>query len=152
MDIDPNNPVIQLCSEGVRAEMAGEVERALRCYIQAWDARQDDYEACIAAHYLARLQRTPAEVLHWNLESLNSAKAVNDGRVQSFYPSLYLNMGKAHEDLGDLDEARQCYRTAAGHLDALRDGSYADVVRQGIEQGLKRVGNVRESIGSGPLP
>jgi tetratricopeptide (TPR) repeat protein len=143
MDIDPNNPMVQLCSEGIRAEMAGEVKRAVRCYVQAWDARRDDYEACIAAHYLARLQRTPAEVLRWNRQSLNSAKAVNDERVQAFYPSLYLNIGKAHEDLGELEEARECYRLAAAHLGALHDGSYADVVRHGISEGLKRVSETR---------
>jgi len=142
MDIDPNNPVVQLCSEGIRAEMAGEVESALRCYTQAWNARRDHYDACIAAHYVARLQRSPAEALHWNQQSLDSAKAVNDDRVQSFYPSLYLNLGKAHEDAGNLEDARQYYQLGAQHLAALQDDSYGNVVRQGIERGLKRVGNI----------
>ena len=139
MDIDSANPVVQLCSEGIRAEMAGEVEKAVRCYIQAWEARRDDYDACVAAHYMARLQHTPAEVLRWNEQALNSAKAVNDERVRSFYPSLYLNLGKAHEDLGEPDAARQYYDLAARHSTALQDDSYGNLVREGIEGGLKRV-------------
>jgi sugar lactone lactonase YvrE/enterochelin esterase-like enzyme len=144
MEIDPENPVVRLCSNGIRAEMAGDVEGALRCYTEAWNARRDSYEACIAAHYVARLQHTPEGVLNWNQKSLNSANAANDERVQAFYPSLYLNLGKAYEDLARTVEARRYYLLAARHLNALQDGSYADVVRHGISEGLKRVSEKRE--------
>lgn len=80
--------------------MAGKADEAKCLHQEAWEARTDDYEACIVAHYLARVQRTPDEVLNWNRESLRYADAVNDERVAGFYPSLYLNMGKAYEDLG----------------------------------------------------
>jgi hypothetical protein len=51
--------------------------------MQAWEKRKDDYDACVAAHYVARHQ--------WNQESLDRADAVNAESVQGFYPSLYLN-------------------------------------------------------------
>src|ERR1700747_1626744 len=66
MEIDPNNPVVRLCAGGGAAEMKGRVDEATRLYREAWEAweaRQDDYEACIVSHYLARVQRTPNEVL-----------------------------------------------------------------------------------------
>jgi len=37
---------------------------------------------------------------NWNRESLLHADAADDQRVGAFYPSLPLNMRKAHEDLG----------------------------------------------------
>ena len=52
MSIDPINPVVLLCAAGMERE--GEPEEARRLFQQAWDARRNDYEAAIAAHYLAR--------------------------------------------------------------------------------------------------
>jgi tetratricopeptide (TPR) repeat protein len=139
METDPNNPVVRLCAEGINSEMAGKADEATRLYQEAWEARTDDYEACIAAHYLARVQRTPNEVLNWNRESLRYADAVNDERVEGFYPSLYLNMGKAYEDLGKREEARKFYGLAEGKAITLPEGKYGDVVRHGVAEGLKRV-------------
>lgn len=139
METDSNNPVVRLCAEGINSEMAGKADEATRLYQEAWEARTDDYEACIAAHYLARVQRTPNEVLNWNRESLRYADAVNDERVAGFYPSLYLNMGKAYEDLGRREEARKFYGLAEGKAITLPEGKYGDVVRHGVAEGLKRV-------------
>ena len=86
MEIDPNNPVVRLCAGGITAEMQGRWDEATRLYREAWEARQDDYEACIVSHYLARVQRTPNEALAWNQESLRYADAVNDERVAPFFP------------------------------------------------------------------
>ena len=61
MDLD--NPVIQLCTAGTQAEFKGQMEEARTYYQQAWQAAQDDYEACIAAHYLARFQDDPVDKL-----------------------------------------------------------------------------------------
>lgn len=139
MEIDPNNPVVKLVSKGLEAEMAGQHQDALDLYMQAWDTRKDDYDACMVSHYIARLQETPEDILHWNQESLNYANAVNDERVQTFYPSLYLNMGKSYEDLGNAEKAREYYQLAAGTLQVLPESKYTDMVRHGVEEGLKRI-------------
>lgn len=97
----------------MQAEFKGQVEQARSLYQQAWDEARDDYEACIAAHYLARFQDDPAERLHWNQVALERAEAVKDERVQDFYPSLYLNMGQSCELLGDHEEAQRYYDLAA---------------------------------------
>jgi tetratricopeptide (TPR) repeat protein len=139
VEIDPNNLVVRLCAEGINAEMAGKVGEAKRLYEEAWEAHAGDYEACIVAHYLARVQRTPDDVLKWNRESLRYADAVYDERVAAFYPSLYLNMGKAYEDLGKREEARKFYGLAEGKAASLPEGKYGDTVRSGVAEGLKRV-------------
>jgi tetratricopeptide (TPR) repeat protein len=139
MEIDPNNQVVQLCSEGIKAEMEGKAQVALDFYMQAWSIRKDDYDACIVSHYVARLQETPQDILRWNQESLNYADAVGDERVRTFYPSLYLNMGKSHEDLGNTDEARKYYQLAEDALGVLPEDRYADMVKHGVAEGLKRI-------------
>lgn len=56
MDMDMNDPVIKLCVEGTQAEFAGRMDAACALYMQAWSAASDDYQACVAAHYMTRSQ------------------------------------------------------------------------------------------------
>ncbi len=111
MNLD--NPVVRLCIEGTQAEFQGQIEKARSLYQKAWEMVQDDYDACIAAHYVARHQENHQERLYWNQVALDKANAVTDGRVQEFYPSLFLNMGQSYELLGNLSEARHYYNLAA---------------------------------------
>lgn len=111
--MNPNNPVIKRCIEGAQAEFQGQNERAHSLYQSAWEAAQDDFEACIAAHYVARFQDDPHEKRRWNQIALDKAKAVADRRVDDLYPSLYLNMGQSYELLGKMDEAKRYYDLAA---------------------------------------
>lgn len=138
--MDPKNPVVGLCTRGMQAEGIGDLEGARLLYIQAWEASQDDFDACVAAHYLARHQESPDEALRWNQEALDRAEAVGDERVAGFYPSLYLNLGWSHESLGDLEKAKACYQLAANRLGNLPEGPYRNTVEDGIARGLKRVG------------
>lgn len=110
--MDTENPVVKLCVAGSAAEFAGNIDAAKALYQQAWDAATDDYEACIAAHYLARHQ-PPEETLRWNQIALERADRVPDARVQPFYGSLYVNMGHAHEQMGDQAAAEHYYALAA---------------------------------------
>ncbi len=112
--MDTSNLVIKLCIEGTRAEYAGKPEEAYRLYWQAWESAQSDYEACVAAHYVARSQETPDDSLRWNQEALRRADATGDESVMEFYPSLYLNLGRAYEVIGELEEARRFYALAEG--------------------------------------
>jgi len=107
------NPIIQLCIQGSLAELEHRPEDARALYQQAWELHADDYEACIAAHYLARFQETPEEILHWNQIALEHADKMNDERVADFYPSLYLNLGHSHEILGNQAEAQRFFARAA---------------------------------------
>jgi tetratricopeptide (TPR) repeat protein len=137
--MDPNNPVIKLCTEGMKAEMEGRADDARLLFAQAWEQSKNDYDACIAAHYVARHQKSPEEILHWNKEALDRADAVHDARVDGFYPSLYLNMGKAYEDLGNWEQAKRHYELAAAKMSNVPEGRYGDIVRDGIKRGLQRV-------------
>jgi tetratricopeptide (TPR) repeat protein len=111
--MDPNNPVVQLCIAGTQAEYQHDMEAACSFYQQAWEAAQNDSDACIAAHYVARCQVSPSAVLEWNQKALAFAENVTDNSVVSFYPSLYLNMGKSYQELGDAAEAQKYYSLAA---------------------------------------
>ena len=111
MNLD--NPVIKLCIEGTQAEFQGLADQARSLYQKAWEVAQDDYEACIAAHYVARFQENHQDRLYWNQVALDKANAVTDNGVQEFYPSLFLNMGQSYELLGNFSEAKRYYGLAA---------------------------------------
>lgn len=136
MDLD--NPVVQLCQRGMRAESEGRVDEAQRLFDEAWRIAADDYEACVAAHYVARHQADPRERLRWNEECLRRADLVGDERVAGFYPSLHLNLARAYADLGRPDAAREQFRLAARHLDRVPPGPYADWMRLAVADGLRR--------------
>lgn len=110
--MDAHREAVQFCIQGTQAEYAGRVEEAYLLYRRAWEAAGDHYEACIAAHYVARAQQTPADILYWNQLALTHADAVGDESVRAFYPSLYWNMGHSYERSGNLEEARRYYELA----------------------------------------
>ncbi|MFF2805917.1 hypothetical protein ACFVT2_01830 [Streptomyces sp. NPDC058000] len=135
--MDPELPVVRLCVAGMQAEAEGRAETARELFQQAWEGARDDYEACIAAHYLARHQSSPAETLRWNQECLDRADLVGDERVQGFYPSLYVNMGNAHRELGRLACAHRYFVLAAERVADAPEGQYGDWNRFAIAEGLR---------------
>lgn len=137
--MDPDNSVIRLCAKGMECEMRGQIEEASELFRTAWDQSSDDFERCIAAHYVARHQKTAVETLWWNQEALQRANASDPLRVEALYPSLYLNLGKSHEDLGNVEEAKRFYQSAAERVDRLPPDAYGSMVRHGIARGLERV-------------
>ncbi|MHC1783848.1 MAG: hypothetical protein AB9891_14035 [Anaerolineaceae bacterium] len=111
--MNPENPVIRICVFGSRCEFEGRVEEARIAYQQAWKIAGDDYEKCIAAHYMARYQENPEDSLKWNLLALNHADKVQADEITSFYPSLYLNLGRSFEILGDPIHSKKYYDLAS---------------------------------------
>ncbi len=45
--IDPDNPVVKLCAEGMQAEAKQHFDEAKRLFERAWEASKDDYEAVL---------------------------------------------------------------------------------------------------------
>lgn len=140
MIFDPNNPVVKLCAQGMQTEAEGNTEAANKLFAQAWDACTNNFERFTAAHYLARNQPTPQLNLHWNLEALRYARLHDNTETEGHFPSLYLNIGKAYENLGQPAEAANYYQQAHQCSTSLPAGNYGNMLRQGIAQALKRVG------------
>ncbi|MFJ7419450.1 hypothetical protein ACIQXD_12630 [Streptomyces uncialis] len=66
--MNPGNAVARLCAVGMRAGTEGRADAARELFERAWGLAADEYEACAAAHHLARRQTSPEAVLHWNQE------------------------------------------------------------------------------------
>jgi hypothetical protein len=108
-------------------------------YREAWQLANNDLEFFTAAHYLARVQPDPGESLRWNLVALEYASKTADLDITSFYPSLYLNVAKSYEDLGNFPEAHDYYLLAHNCIHDLPDDGYGNMIRKGIGAGLERL-------------
>jgi hypothetical protein len=137
--MDPTNPVVKLCVEGMEAEANGNNVQAHALFLNAWKHSTDDFERCIAAHYVARHTTCPADSLHWNQKALDHAARVEFDKVSELYASLHLNVGKSHEDLGNLQTAKRHYGMAFDALTRVPSGGYREIVQDGIERALNRV-------------
>jgi len=138
--IDSENAVTRLCAEGMNAEVLGRSEEARRLFAEAWSLRRDHYDACIAAHYVARHQPTPACTLLWNARAVRHAEAAEASTTSEFLASLYLNLGHSYEVVGRIDEGRAYAVRAATALAFLPEGGYREFTRRGIEALQERLG------------
>lgn len=137
--IDPQSPVVMLCAEGIEAEMAGRLDTAIACYTKAWELCSSNFDSCIVAHYLARVQDSPKARLDWNLRALEFADRLDAGSVDHFYPSLYLNIGKSYEDMANAAEALRYYLLGEAMCNQLPDDRLGNITRDGIRNGIARV-------------
>jgi tetratricopeptide (TPR) repeat protein len=145
MQFDPENKVVKLCAQGMQLEAEGKTAEAHALFEQAWAVAENDFEAFTAAHYVARNQNDPNNVLKWNLEALKRANAITGDDLTAHFPSLYLNVGKSYETLGDTAQANHYYQLAAESSNNLPPGKYSDMIRGGISAGLGRTGTVKFS-------
>lgn len=139
MVVDSNNPIVGLCVSGVQAELEGRGDDAMTLFERAWSERSNDHEACVAAYHLARSQKAAVNALHWSQVALDHASAVEDDSVRLLYPSLYLQLGLAFEDLDDLVQADASFFLARERARHLPDDERGGQIRREIEEGLHRV-------------
>ncbi len=150
MEMDINNPVMKLCADGMQAALEGRTDDARDLFTRAWELSTDDYDASLAAHFLARHQSTPEDRLKWDRESLNRANAAVDDRLRGFYPSLYLHLGHSFEILDDWAEAKRYYELAAEKSVDIPEGRYGDVLHNGIARARQRIES-HENDGKGDM-
>jgi len=135
IQFDPNNKIVQLCAKG----MESNGEEATSLFMQAWNEAENDTERFAAAHYVARVQDNVADKLNWDIIALEIAQRIDTDEVKGAFPSLYLNIAKCHEDLGELQLAKAHYENALIYTEYLLDDGYGDLIRRGILSGLERV-------------
>jgi rifampin ADP-ribosylating transferase len=66
----------------------------------------------MASYYVARSQKNVRDQLKWNETALQLALKINNEAVNAAFPSLYFNIAKCYEDLGDADNAKKNYESA----------------------------------------
>jgi hypothetical protein len=113
--VDLTRRSVALCATGVQAEFERRLDDARALYAEAWRVASDDYDRCVAAHYVAHLVVDPSEALRWNLIALESAQRAEPGSVAALLPSLYVSLGRSYEMVGDTAGSDHFYAIAAEH-------------------------------------
>jgi rifampin ADP-ribosylating transferase len=112
MEFSPNNPIVKLCIQGMISEEKGNAEEAGKLFLQAWTDASNDFEKFLAANAIAKHKKNTEEKLQWFKTSLQFALTINDVTVASAFGSLYENIAKCYEELGNLWEAEKNYALA----------------------------------------
>jgi rifampin ADP-ribosylating transferase len=121
MEFNLNSNIIKLCVQGIAMEEKGKPEEAGRIFLQAWNEATDDFEKFTAAHFVARHQKNVRDKLKWFETALQFALKTNSDTVKTAFPSLYLNIAKCFEELGDPANAKKNYELANSYKDKLYD-------------------------------
>jgi tetratricopeptide (TPR) repeat protein len=135
MQFDPNNKIVKLCVQGMNME----AQKAKQLFLQAWNEASNDFDKFIAAHFVARHQKTVKDKLKWDITALHCALKIHDDDMKAYYPSLYLNIGKCYEDLKNVDKAIKNYQLALSYTDYLQDDGYGRLIKSGINNGINRL-------------
>ncbi|MDM1293092.1 NAD(+)--rifampin ADP-ribosyltransferase [Sphingobacterium sp. N143] len=107
MEFSPFNTIVKRCLQGMEMEEKGNCEEASKLFQQGWNEATNDYEKFLAAHYVARHQKTVSDKLRWLETSLEYALKINDDVAKSALPALYKNIGKCYEDLGNTAKSKE---------------------------------------------
>ena len=65
MEFSPFNNVVKLCLQGMDMEEQGKCEEAIKLFQQGWNEATNNFEKFLAAHYIARQQKTVSDRLKW---------------------------------------------------------------------------------------
>jgi len=93
-------------------EEKSDSDEASKIFLQAWNEATNDFENFIAAHFVARSQKDVSDRLEWYETALHFALEINDVTARSAYPSLYSNIARTYEELGDADNSKKNYELA----------------------------------------
>jgi tetratricopeptide (TPR) repeat protein len=115
MEFSPFNNVVKRCLQGMEMEEKGKPEEAGKLFLQSWNEATNDFEKFLAAHYVARHQKTVSDKLNWLETTLQFALKINDDAVKSAFPSLYLNIAKCYEDLNNPAKAKENFDLAISY-------------------------------------
>lgn len=113
MEFNPNNSIVKLCLQGMSLEEKRSNQEAKEIFLRAWNESSNDFEKYLAAYYLARHQDNIGDKLKWLETCLTLALKINDESVNGALPSLYLNIAKSQEELGDNENAKKNFMAAS---------------------------------------
>lgn len=98
--------------QGMDMEQKGQPEEAGKLFLQAWNEATNDFERFTASYYVARQQKEVRDKLKWYETALQLALSINNDAVKGALTSLYSNIAKCYEEMGDAESAKKNYDLA----------------------------------------
>ncbi|CAH0205610.1 hypothetical protein SRABI04_02094 [Chryseobacterium sp. Bi04] len=121
MEFTPNNPVIQLCMQGIQLEETENPEEGCKLFLQAWDKATNDFEKFLAAWFIGRCQVKVPDQLSWYETALEFALKADNDAVKGAFIALYSKIAQCYEELGDIDKAKKYHELALSSVNQPSD-------------------------------
>jgi hypothetical protein len=141
--LNQQDEILARIKNAFRLYCRAEVAEGRRLLEELWEELGPDkpYHRSVTAHYLADTQIDPEEELKWDLRALEAALVVFDDpsgtspylpAIQTFMPSLHLNLADGYRRMGDFEKARHHAEEGAASAGALGLDHYGQTVRGGL--------------------
>jgi tetratricopeptide (TPR) repeat protein len=137
-----------LLERGRVLNSSGRPEEAFPLFIHALGvalAAGEDFYAVDAAH-MAAIVSPGDNVLNWNRRGLAMAEASRDPRARRWRGSLYNNLGWAHHDRGEFDEALRCFEQALEARQAQGEAALVRAAQWCVARGLRSLGRAEDAL------
>jgi len=147
-DATPVARIRYLLERGRSFNSAGEKEKALALFIEAWDMGRDlraDFFAVDAAHMLAIVEGGD-EGLAWNLKAIEHARSSEQPRARNWLASLYNNTAWTLHDKGDYEKALELFEDALVFREEQGDETTIRIARWCIGRCLRSLGRIEEAF------
>ncbi len=149
------DPMMTRILEAIALYQRGDLANGVAAMRDLWAETSGDGDPlhrCALAHYLADLEDDPAKALAWNRIALGAADDLSRMGVedvlggvplQSFFPSLHLNLAEDYRLLGDVTNAARHARLAREALQGLPDQDLTAMIRGGVDRIEQQLGSDR---------
>jgi hypothetical protein len=145
------DPTMQAIMDTIADNAAGREGKRTR-FAEIWADFGDDADPihrCILAHYMADVQDEPAEALLWDQRALDAARGMDEDEfaatlpglvLESFFPSLHLNLAQDYDRLSRPEDARRHLALARESFDDLPEDGYGQMIRGGVARLEEKLG------------
>ncbi len=126
---------------------AGEPGQALAYFRKALElaeAKQEDFLAVDAAHMIAIAD--PTQAMAWNLRAIQMAEDSADPKARKWLGSLYNNLGWAHYDRGDYEDALDDFSKSLEARQSQGADDLARIARWCMAKTHRALGNLEEAL------
>jgi tetratricopeptide (TPR) repeat protein len=149
LEDQPQRVTVRYLLERGRVFRSSKQREASRPYfLEAWNiasAVGEDGYAIDAAHMLA-LVEPPENQLGWNRRALQIAENSADPKARSWMGSLYNNIGWAHHEQGQYEEALRTFVKTLAYYESQNEPQWARVARWSIGRVLRSLGRYEEAV------
>src|SRR5688572_28239943 len=139
----PQRVTVRYLLERGRVFRSSKQREASRPYfLEAWNiasAVGEDGYAIDAAHMLALVEPRENQ-LEWNRRALHISENSTDPKARSWMGSLYNNIGWAHHELGQYEDALRTFVKTLAYYESQNEAQWARVARWSIGRVLRSLG------------
>jgi tetratricopeptide (TPR) repeat protein len=149
MHHDPAVEVRYLLERARCYHAKGQSQKAYRLFIQAWGiakAARLDFLAVDAAHMVAIVEPDPQKQINWHKKAIAVTENSTQPYVDTWFGSLYNNLGWTYHDIGDYQHAHELFLKAMEWREKQDDPKRLRIARWLVARSLRSLERYEEAL------